>query len=207
MKREAIRRHRQRSLVEDYNLTAAEFSFVHAFAAYNYEDGKACYALADSKGLKYDDLPKSGIGGKAGICTRASKLLKKDEVRRYIDDRLDKSALRADITEDEVNYYLRRCVQIGLGDRPIRKTMLVTVKRVDQDGGDVELDSDLEKEYTDVEVFEPNLAAAHNAAVSLGKTKGMFTDKHEVDHGVDGLVELLSSLNETTKPPGERGKS
>jgi hypothetical protein len=140
---------RQLSLLDDPGVSDDERRFADEYIARGFHAGDAYQAL----GRKANEASASKI---------ARRWLERDSVRAYLQQRLGALASRAELDQDEVVQNARRITAIGLGDLPVRRTLIGK-----------------EGVIGDRMIFDPNLSAANVANGLLAKVIGLGDDERE----------------------------
>lgn len=115
--------------------------------------------------------------------SESCRLLKRDEVKRYLAWRRTQMALRAQLTEDELIAGARRVYLHGVGDLPMRKTLVSRYLGTKE-----------------VEVRDPNLGAANTAIETLRKLGGFGKDLSAPSGAVVFSLNLAGD-GEPAQPP------
>ena len=153
----SIVRHLQLALFEeDFDVSPADRRFVDAWLL---NGGNATLAMQAARpDLKRDSAKRRAI----------RKLNPEDpansELRRYRDWKQAQLVMRSQLTEDELVEKARRIYLHGVGDLPMRKSLVFR-----SEGGTVTVD--------EVKVREPSLSAANTAVELLRKLGGFGKDE------------------------------
>jgi hypothetical protein len=140
---------RQLGLLDDPGVTDEERAFADAYLANGFRTG-AAYVAAKKLGRLAAEI-KPGTARKMG-----GEWLRKDRVRAYLQQRIGKLADDAELDQAEVIRIARRVAAAGLGELPVRRTLIGK-----------------EGVIGDRMVFEPNLSATTGAATLLAKFLGV----------------------------------
>lgn len=164
------------------------------------------YLTNGNNGLQAVHAANEAVGKKPqtdnGAKKRASLLLREQEVARAIEVRRIHAAKSNMVDEAYVMRGLKLLVEKGLGEAPVRKTVMVPVT-VTSDEADSE-EAVEQKARLDVEVYDPNLAAAKGALELLGKSIKLFTDKTEHSADAESISAFESLIRPTMGPPSMR---
>lgn len=111
--------------------------------------------------------------------TEGPAILRKPQVRAYLDERAEESAKEADITEQQVLRDLQQMAAMALGKVPTPHTIVV------------------EGEAVGLQVRKVNYQGAGKALELLGRRLGLWTDNQRVQHG--GLEDLMEAIQGSEK--------
>ncbi len=180
-----------------FDLDEYRQAFVREYVT-NGNDGAAAVRAAREAAGK----PRMKSAGAEAVA--AHRLLRQEEVARAIAVRRKAAALKAQLSEEEFFIGLRSLLHQSLGEARVRKTALVTTVEKAPGDGEEEL---REKVAMDLEVYDPNPAAAGKALEMMGRALGVFKDATKLEAG-DGLVSAFASLIQPSdQPPSELPQS
>lgn len=128
----------------------------------------------------------------SGAASQAHKLLRAEDVRVTLEHLRQVAAREAELTLAEFNRGTRAVLAAGLGEAPLRKTIVVPVT-VTSDEGEDEI---RERATLEALVFEPNLAAAKGALELMGKVLGVFSERLNLGLSHDEALELLDEVDQ-----------
>ena len=166
----SIVRHIQLALFEeDFSVSPADRRFVDAWLA---NGGNATQAMQAAR----PDLKKESAKRRAIRKLRADDPANA-ELLRYRDWKQAQLVMRSQLTEDELIEKARRIYLHGVGDLPMRKSMVAR-----SEGGTITVE--------DIEVREPSLTAANTAVETLRKLGGFGKDDTATGEGLTRKVEI-----------------
>lgn len=137
------------------------------------------------------DFNGSAAARRAGYSVKTSdriahRLLRKVEIKEYIDQLKHEAAVKSRITPEWILNKLEQIVEMGLGDKP---TDVVVKESIGQGFSNT---------YTQ-KMTKADLAAAKSALDLLGRYHGIFTDKQQVEH-TGQIVKRIIKVN----PSGDK---
>lgn len=124
--------------------------------------------------------------------TNADKLLKNTNVSEVIQAALKERQARTELSADEVINDLRELRDICMGRRPVK----VSVKSKDDDGNTV---------YHEQEITQFDPQGANKSLELLGKHLSLFTEKMEVNVGVqEDVLDALAQLEHQSRQQSQK---
>lgn len=148
--------------------------------------------------IAYPKVKKDNVAAAA-----ASRLLKKPEIREYIDSRLAEISDAKIAKTEEVMKYLTSVMR-----REYKECIVVTImeeitKYVPDDNGTMRKQT-IKKELPQIVEIPAKLSDSNKAAELLGKAYGLYTDKLDVDNRAEEekaqKLDNIASILEQMKP-------